>query len=90
MGVKEDLNPNTVMPYKVNKSFNNDSYEKHKSDDPKNLYSIKNEDYEANLNTNSDNFEEVFKKTYGEFNREGEDALKNSINNKDEELNCNF
>lgn len=85
MGVKEEQNPMTVMPYKVNKSFN-DSYERHKSDDPNNLY-VSKTNLDENPNSNSDNFEEVMKKTVAEINREGDETLHNEIY-KNEELYC--
>jgi len=85
MGVKEDHNPLTVMPYKVNKS--SDSYEKHKSDDPNNFYAYKN-NLDKNLNSYSDNFEDVMKKTVAEINKECDESLQNETNKK-EELHCN-
>lgn len=88
MGVKEEQNPMTVMPYKVNKSFN-DSYERYKSDDPNNFYGSKQTNLEENLNSNSDNFEDVMKKTVAEINKESEETLQNDTN-KNEELYCNY
>lgn len=86
MGVKEEQNPMTVMPYKVNKSFN-DSYERHKSDDPNNFYASKT-NLDENFNSNSDNFEDVMKKTVAEINKEGDESLQNETN-RNEELYCN-
>ena len=86
MGVKDEQNPMTVMPYKVNKSFN-DSYERQKSDDPNNFYTGKQSGLEDNLNSNSDNFDDVMKKTVAEINREGEETLQNETN-KNEEIYC--
>jgi len=69
MGVKEEHNPITVMPYKVNKSFN-DSYDKQKSEDMNNYYSANHlNNLEENINSNSDNFEDIVKKTVAEINR---------------------
>jgi len=85
MGVKDEQNPMTVMPYKVNKSFN-DSYERQKSDDPNNLYSSNQiNNLEENINSNSDNFEDVMKKTVAEINRpEGEETLHNETNKNED------
>lgn len=88
MGVKDEQNPMTVMPYKVNKSFN-DSYERQKSDDPNILYSSKALNLEENLNSNSDNFDDVMKKTVAEINRDGEESIQNETN-KNEDIYSNF
>lgn len=84
MGVKDEQNPMTVMPYKVNKSFN-DSYERQKSDEPNNLYSSNQiNNLEENINSNSDNFEDVMKKTVAEINREGEETMQNETNRNED------
>lgn len=91
MGVNEEHNPITIMPYKVNKSFN-DSYERQKSDDPNNLYSLKCDYIDQNTNNNSDNFEDVMKKTIAEINKDQEQNLQfNEITKKEEENDyCRF
>lgn len=86
MGVKDEQNPITVMPYKVNKSFN-DSYERHKSDDPNNFHVSKQVNLDENLNSHSDNFDDVMKKTVAEINKEEDDTLHNETN-KNDDLYC--
>jgi len=85
MGVKEEQNPISVMPYKVNKSFN-DSYERHKSDDPNNFY-VSKTNLDENLNSNSDNFEDMIKKTVAQINKDGDETLQYETN-KNQDLYC--